>query len=238
MKLKNKNKKVFKMLVAVVGASFTITAFQNCGGSNDGSNNAALDYVEQGETPVSPIKVEKTDKILHSRNVANALIQGLGVQNVSNVNNLDPIIQAAINSELLLSEHGDYDSITGGQITIHAGNLAEVACERMIFYSEAPKLSVVENEIKDERRFFKGLYIGENAASATPQVPVQDETKYRQAIQRLARSLWGRDTTKAEEDLVLSAASPILLDTKANRGFRAAVVTCTVMASTFDFLRQ
>lgn len=242
MKNEITNKQVFKMFVAIVAASFTITAFQNCGGSG-GGGNAALDYTEAGETPVAPMKVEKTDRILHSRNVANALIQGLGVVNTSSVsaegnNNLDEIFKRAIGSEMLLSEQGEYDSITGGQITIHAGNLAEVACERMIFHSERPKLTVVDGVLKDERRFFKGLYIGDNAAQETPQVPLQDETRYRAAIQRLARSLWGRDSTKEEEDQIIAGISPILSDAKANRGYRAAVVTCTIVASTFDFIRQ
>ncbi|MCB0389902.1 MAG: hypothetical protein KDD58_01370 [Bdellovibrionales bacterium] len=230
-------KRALKLFTAVVAASFTITAFQNCGSSGE-SSSASLDYTEAGETAVSPIKVEKTDRILHSRNVANALVQSLGVENSGNTNNLDPLYNAAISSQLLLSETGDYDSITGGQITIHANNLAELACERMVFYGERPLLTVVDGQVEDKRRFFKGLYIGDNAAQATPQVPLEDETRYRAAIKRLGRTLWGRDVEQAEEDLILSAASPILSDAKANRGFRAAVMTCTIMASTFDFMRQ
>ncbi|MCB0356987.1 MAG: hypothetical protein KDD40_08275 [Bdellovibrionales bacterium] len=238
MKNEINSKRVFKMFAAVVAASFTITAFQNCGGSDNESSSASLDYVEAGETPVAPLKVEKTDKILHSRNVANALIQGLGVQNSGSTNNLDPIVNAAIGSQLLLSEHGDYDSITGGQITVHATNLAELACEKMVFYGERDKLKIVDGKVEDERRFFKGLYIGDNAALATTAVPLQDDVKYRAAIQRLARTLWGRDSEPAEEDAILSATSSILSDSKANRGYRAAVVTCTIVASTFDFMRQ
>ncbi len=226
------------MFVAVAAASFTLTAFQNCGSSGGGGDLSSLDFVEPGETPVAPIKVEKVDRILHSRNVANALIQGLGVTNANNVNNLDPIVQGAIDSQLLLSETGDYDSITGGQITIHASNLAEVACERMVYYGERARLRTVNGVVEDDRRFFKGLYIGDNAAEATAQVPLASEEKYRLAVKRLARTLWGRDSDMNEEDAVLSAVNSILSDSRPNRGYRAAVVACTIMSSTFDFMRQ
>jgi hypothetical protein len=231
-------KRVLKMFVAVVAASFTMTAFQNCGSSDGGSDNSSFDYLEAGETPVSPIKVEKTDRILHSRSAANALIQGLGVSNSGATNNLDPIIQGAINSQLLLSETGDHDSITGGQITIHASTLAEVACERVVFYSERARVSVIDGKTEDNRRFFQGLYIGDNAAEASAQFPLVSDANYRKAIKRMSRVLWGRDSSADEEDAVLSAVNPVLADTKANRGFRAAVVACTIMASSFDFMRQ
>lgn len=239
--MKNQKRKIFNVLSALFAASLMVTAYQNCGRPSGGSDLSSFDYVEAGETPVAPIKVEKVDRILHSRNVANALIQGMGVENVGGTNHMDPIVQNAINSQLLLSESGDYDSITGAQITIHATTLAELACERMIFFAERSRITTVDGVVQDNRRFFKGLYIGDNFAEAGTgqnQFPLYSEQAYRDAIKRMGRSLWGRDTENIEEDEVLENVNLMLSDTKANKGFRAAVVACTIMASSFDFMRQ
>jgi hypothetical protein len=233
-----------KIFIVIVGITAPLLAFQNCGKKADETVNS-MDVLP-GETYVEPLAVKKTDRILHSRSTANFLVQALGISNGQNV---DSLTDFTLQLQLLLSETGEYDSITGGLLTVQT-EIAEEACQHMIFDEERGKLTIDNNVVTDKRRIFKGIYIGENAPPAnydSTTLEIKDTglypsyenlARYREAIKRLAVSLWKRHSLTTEEDQILGIVQPVIAGSNNNRGYRASVMICTVMATTFNSMSQ
>ena len=197
-----------------------------------------------------PTSSYKTDRVIHGEQVANSLVVGLGI---SNTNNIDNIYDRAAAAQTLMSESGTYDSVTGGFLNV-LSEIAEAACESLVYDQERGKLSIDANSnVTDNRSYFRGIWLEATAPSGNAASLVSSDyelttanynsaysqnIRYRNAIKRLARTLWGRDITQTEEDEIMNLVTTTLAGGAANRGYRASIMVCTVMASSFDFVRQ
>ncbi len=196
-----------------------------------------------------PTSAYKTDRVIHGEQVANSLVVGLGINNTGNIDNIH---DRARDARILLSESGTFDSVTGGYLNV-LNEIAEAACESLIYDQERSKLSIDNNEVEDTRSYFRGIWLEPAAPTGGAAALVaanyeftttnynsaySQDVRYRNAIKRLSRTLWGRDIRQTEEDEIMSLVSPITTSAAANRGYKASVVICTVMASSFDFVRQ
>lgn len=197
----------------------------------------------------SEVNSFKTDRILHGEQVANNLVNSLGLQNSGQIDNMYDRAAAA---RLLLSESGSYDTITGGYLNVMT-ELSEAACEHLVFDLERGRLQVVDGEVEDNRHYFRGIWLEDAAPNGanTSRVSADYEyttanysaayspmIRYSRSIKRLARTLWGRDISSTEESEIMALVQSTLDAGAANKGYRAAIIACTAVASSFDSVRQ
>ncbi len=191
----------------------------------------------------------KTDRILHGEQVANNLVNSLGLKNSGQIDNM---YDRAESARLLLSESGNYDTITGGYLNVMT-ELSEAACEHLVFDLERGRLQIVDGEVEDNRHYFRGIWL-ENAApggadasrvnadyeytTSNYSAAYSPKIRYQRAVKRLARTLWGRDISATEETEIMALIQTTLDAGAANKGYRAAIIACTTIASSFDSVRQ